>query len=376
MLLLVATACTGPSTSRRDIAVFVNGDPIPHAEVEAEADRWINANKARDASKGIIFEESGREATRALLRHEVLESLIERRLIAQQLRADNLEITEDEVDKHLQARMRALGQTPGQAAQEIEEQGKTLGDVRERIRWHTLGVEKLYTVHAADKQTLSDEAALKLYNDYPAEFDREEERRVRHILIRVNPDASAKVKQAARAKMEQLLQRIRAGEDFAALAKEYSDDELSRNRGGDRGFSGRGFIRGPGDDPFGDVAFAMKQIGEISDVVETRDGFHVIELTGLKEARRLSFEEVKDGMIADFRHREIGRFWSRFGGDLRAAANLDWTSHELFRQARAKRLQEKHNAKIERMIAREQRKAGEAPPEDGAAATELRTDVR
>jgi Parvulin-like peptidyl-prolyl isomerase len=253
--------------------------------------------------------------------------------------------------------------------------------VREKLRWHTIGVEKLYAIHAENKKSLTEAEALAMYNEYPGEFDQEEKRRVSHILVRVPPDASESAKNKVREKANRILNRLNAGESFAALARQFSDDELSRDRGGDRGFSGRGIIRGPGDDSFGDAAFAMKRIGEISDVVETSDGFHIILLTDLRPARRLAFAEVKDRIIEDFRHREIGQFWEEFGGELRARANLDWTSYELFRQAKARRRQEIHNAKIERMIAREQEKAMDAgqaasPQANDHPQPQQRTDIR
>ncbi len=377
-LSILFTGCAGKALQdRKEVAVFVNGEPILHRDVVAEADRWITANKARDQARGLLFEESGRETTRDALRRDVLEALIERKLIAQQLKADGLKITEAEVDAHLAAKAKALGRTTDQAESDIEAQGKTLADVKERVRWHHLGVEKLYNLHATERRTMTEADALKLYNEFPSEFDREEQRRVSHILIRVPPEAPEVTKRAAREKAEALLKRIRNGERLADLAALHSDDELSQERGGDRGFSGRGIIRGPGDDPFGDAAFAMKRIGEISGVVETRDGFHIIELTGLREARRLTFAEVKNDMIADFRRREIAQFWAEFGGQLRASANLDWTSHELFRQAHARRRQEIHNARIERMIARERAKAQqESAAQASAVEPELRSEAR
>lgn len=379
VLAALSLGCRNTASSdRRHVAVFVNGEPVFHRDVVAETDRWIDSNKARDAAKGLLFEESGRDVTRDILRRDVLEALIERKLIAQRLKADNLTVSDEEVSAELAARAQQMGQTLNEAAESIAAQGKSLATVREKLRWHTLGVQKLYEAHAADKQNLTEADALRMYNEYPAEFDQEEKRRVSHILIRVSPDANESTRASKHEKAARLLERIRTGENFGALAREFSEDELSRDRGGDRGFSGRGIVRGPGDDPFGDAAFAMKQAGDVSDVVTTSDGFHIIKLTDVRPARRLAFAEVKDKIIQDFRHREIGRFWEEFGGELRARANLDWTSHELFRQAEAKRRQEKHNERIERMIAREQRKTQDAQQKESAARPEpqLRTEAR
>ncbi len=107
-----------------------------------------------------------------------------------------------------------------------------------------------------------------------------------HILIRLDANASAADSAEARALAESLKQRIAAGEDFATLARQYSDDEASGARGGDLGF----FSRGRMVAPFSDAAYALEEIGDVSDVVETRFGYHLILLTGRQEPR--TYEEA------------------------------------------------------------------------------------
>src|SRR5690606_27816787 len=83
-----------------------------------------------------------------------------------------------------------------------------------------------------------------------------------------------------------LRQRVLAGEDFATLARQYSDDQASGQRGGDLGF----FDRSRMVEPFADAAYALDDVGDLSDVVETNFGYHLIKLTGRKE--RPSFDEA------------------------------------------------------------------------------------
>ncbi len=106
----------------------------------------------------------------------------------------------------------------------------------------------------------------------------EKQVRSRHILIKVPEDASADVKAAARKKIEGLLARARKGEDFAALARQYSEDEGSAKKGGDLGYNPRGRMV----KPFDDAQFALKP-GQISDVVESTFGFHIIKVEGIRE---------------------------------------------------------------------------------------------
>lgn len=107
----------------------------------------------------------------------------------------------------------------------------------------------------------------------------EEQRRARHILIRVASDAPQAERDAARARAEALLRRAQAGEDFAALAREHSDDTASARRGGDLGWNPRGRMVAP----FDEAQFATEP-GSITDhVVETTFGFHVIKVEGRRE---------------------------------------------------------------------------------------------
>ena len=119
-----------------------------------------------------------------------------------------------------------------------------------------------------------------------AEYEREKHRytglekqvRARHILIKVAPEADDKTKAAAKAKAQALRTRAAKGEDFAKLARANSEDTGSGARGGDLGYNTKGKMVAP----FDDAQFAMKP-GEISEVVESRFGFHVIKVEGVRE---------------------------------------------------------------------------------------------
>ena len=100
-----------------------------------------------------------------------------------------------------------------------------------------------------------------------------------HILIRLGPDATAADSTQALELAQTLRQRILAGEDFATLARQYSDDQASGQNGGDLGF----FSRVRMVAPFADAAYALDNVGDVSDVVQTRFGYHLIKLTGRKD---------------------------------------------------------------------------------------------
>lgn len=120
--------------------------------------------------------------------------------------------------------------------------------------------------------------------------------RVSHILFAVNAEAG-KDDATARVRGEEVLKQLHEGADFSELAKEYSDDPGSKRRGGEiPGWSDKGrFVA-----PFEAAAYALKP-GEISDLVRTQFGYHIIRLDEKRESRQQTFEEVKDRLVGDVR---------------------------------------------------------------------------
>lgn len=134
-----------------------------------------------------------------------------------------------------------------------------------------------------------DEAAMReRYEAHKINYRTPEQRKASHILIKVAKDASPEEVTAAKEKAEDILARIRKGEDFAELAKTESDDPGSAKQGGDLGFFGKGVM----DPDFEKATFALKK-GEISEPVRSSFGFHLIKLVDIKGGETKSFDEVK-----------------------------------------------------------------------------------
>ncbi len=115
----------------------------------------------------------------------------------------------------------------------------------------------------------------------------EKQVRTSHILVKVEPGAEEPVVAERKALAEDVLKRVRAGEDFAKLAAQYSDDQGSAKSGGDVGYKARGQLV----EEYEDEAFGMK-VGEVSDLVKTQFGFHIIRCDGFREGD-IPFEDVK-----------------------------------------------------------------------------------
>jgi peptidyl-prolyl cis-trans isomerase D len=145
--------------------------------------------------------------------------------------------------------------------------------------------------------TVPEAELRKYYDENVSRYTQAEERRASHILVKADKDAPAADRAAARAKADKLLAEARANPArFAELARTGSDDPGSAAAGGDLGFFGRGAMV----KPFEDAAFAMKP-GEISPVVETDYGFHVIRLDAVRGGERKSFESVRGAILDEVR---------------------------------------------------------------------------
>lgn len=140
-----------------------------------------------------------------------------------------------------------------------------------------------------------DEKALQsLYEEQSGKYVTEEQRHARHILIQVPAGADEATDQAAIQKAESALQRLDAGESFATLAEELSEDPASASNGGDLGFFGRD-VMAP---EFEEATFAL-EAGEHSSVVKTPFGYHIIELVDIKPEVATPLEEVRDELVAE-----------------------------------------------------------------------------
>ena len=138
------------------------------------------------------------------------------------------------------------------------------------------------------KPEAAEAMARAAYKAKPERFKSEEQVRARHILV-AGTDAESK------AKAEKILADIKAGGDFASLAKEHSADKSNADQGGDLGF----FTRGKMVPEFETAAFTLAKAGDVSGVVETKFGFHIIQLQEKKSAGVRPYDEVKADLVKE-----------------------------------------------------------------------------
>jgi len=151
-----------------------------------------------------------------------------------------------------------------------------------------------------ERAAVNKEDVRAYYNEHQNDFGTPEERRAAHILISVSPTAPQAEQDAAKAKAEQLLQQARQNPaGFADLARKNSQDPGSAANGGDLGFFGRGMMV----KPFEDATFSLKE-GEISGLVKSDFGYHIIKLVAVKPSRILPFDEAREGIANKLRQQK------------------------------------------------------------------------
>ena len=258
-----------------DVVARVNGEAINKADLE-------NAVKGLEGRAGGPVPADQRDR----VYRGVLDDMIAYRLLVQEVKARKIIVPESDIDAQI-AQIRGQFQTDAQFQQALTMQKMTLAAVRDDAR-SELGVEKLVETEIAGKIAVTPEAVTDFYQKNQDKFQQGARVRASHILIAVPDTADAAAKQQAKTKAEAVLKDLKGGKDFAAAAKESSQDPGSAPSGGDLGF----FEQGQMVPPFEQAAFALKP-GAMSELVESPFGFHIIKVAEKQDARVVPLEEAK-----------------------------------------------------------------------------------
>jgi peptidyl-prolyl cis-trans isomerase C len=258
-----------------DVLARVNGETV----TKSDFDRAVQAVEAR--AGGPIPPDQRDRVLRG-----VLDQLIGYKVLAQETKARNIAVPDAEIDARIN---QIRGQFPNEEAftAMLAQRKLTLEQVKSDAR-QDMAISKMIEAEIAAKIAVKPEQVTDFYAKNPDQFKEGESVRASHILIAVPKGADAAAKAQARAKAEGVLKDVKAGKDFAALAKEHSADPGSAVQGGDLGFFQQGQMVGP----FNDAAFSLAP-GAISDVVETDFGLHIIKVVEKKPGRTIPLDDVK-----------------------------------------------------------------------------------
>jgi peptidyl-prolyl cis-trans isomerase C len=220
------------------------------------------------------------------LRREAMDMLIEKELLVQAAKNSGIEVTDNAVDSEL-AKLKEPFNNDAEFQRRLDTESYTEESFREHLRSMIAAKHYIDGIRLKAMQ-VSDEDLEKFYNENTRRLTLPEQVRVRHVLLSWKPLGTGDDRKALYDKMQELLDRARGGEDFAQLATAYSNDS-TRVDGGDVGM----FRRGQMVPAFEQAAFALKP-GEISDIVETPYGLHILKLEERQDARLLPLDEIRE----------------------------------------------------------------------------------
>jgi peptidyl-prolyl cis-trans isomerase C len=309
LLWLLSATATAQGIYPGD-AVRVNGEPVSYQRFQGFYVEYRNSKGVQVGARGDQLELLKR------LRKEAMDLVIEQVLVKQAAEREGIEADPKDVDRSVEE-LRSAFNTELSYVSTLEGEGYTEESYREHVA--SMMASKIYLDRIrADAADVSDTELERYYRDNEYRLTFPERVRVRHILITWKPMGTQDDQAAIRKQMEPILERARNGEDFAALAREFSDDLATKNYGGDTGL----FHRGQMAPQFEAVAFALEP-GEISDPVETSFGVHVLKLEERREERLVPLDEVREQLRDHVRQEKMEAAVRARIDELRAAADIE-----------------------------------------------------
>lgn len=323
MLVISIAVLTMGSCARKEadgeIAARVNGAPIYASSLDMELVRY----EQQLLERGEIGD-SGEPGNRldpvrmGRFRAGALEKLIDTELLYQEAVRRGHKVAGDAVDEQ-------MGSLSAQfeSKERFEEALAELG-IKRRDLWrdlaHSMAIQEFINEEIEPTVSVTAEETRAYYDTHPELFTAPERVRARHILLRVSADAGEAAAQQARGTLEELRRRALAGEDFADLAQQYSQDP-SASAGGDLGYFG------PGDmvEPFERAAFAL-EVGGISGIVITSFGYHLIQLVDRTAPSTVEFEQIASQLALYLEDQRIGEAVTGLTRELRSKAEISVVS--------------------------------------------------
>lgn len=252
-LILISLTCLAEAKTVNRIVAWINDEIITQAEID----------KAMSMLGSDISPEQ-----RDKLQQQVLDKLIEEKLILQEAQRQEIKVSAQEVEEELD-KVKKQFKSIDDFKKAIKEEGFTEDDLRKEYEENLIKSELVDREVRANIQVSQEDLSL-LRNENSHQIN------VRHILVKTKPEAIL------------ILARLDKGEGFEDLAKKYSIDPGSKDKGGMIGF----FSRGKMVKEFSDAAFALRRPGEITGIVETKFGFHIIQLVEKKELTEKELDEI------------------------------------------------------------------------------------
>lgn len=249
------------------------------------------------------------------IQENILNRLVEEELLAQEVKKQAVEVTEADLDAEF-AKYKARFKSEEQFQNYLTHGKTTIDEIKKRLK-SSFALTKL--LEKLGKLDVPEEEVRKSYDSGIKLYTEPEQIHAVHVLVKVAENAPEAAVEAAKKKAMEALKKVKAGVEFAAVAKELSDDAMTKEKGGDLGF----FRKGVMVPKFEEAAFALKP-GELTkELVRTPFGFHVIKLIERKVERVKPFDEVKDQIKESLRNRNTFKARRELVEKLKADAKIE-----------------------------------------------------
>ncbi len=317
--VLAAPDATNSAAKSGDVITSLFGDPVvakgQGVEIKrSQLDSAVISIKSAAAARGQMM--SPEQAQ--MLEQQILQRLIQIQILLSM--ATDAEKTEG---KQLAAKQMETVLKRAGSEEALDRQLKSVGMTRDELTKKMADEATAEVVLERElKVTVTDAEVKKFYDDNPTRFEEPEMVRASHILLgtrdpNTRQPLSDEKKAAKRKLAEDILKRARAGEDFAVLAKEYSDDPGSKDKGGEYTFP-----RGVMDPAFESAAFSLST-NQISDIVTTQFGYHIIKLSEKIPAHKVELEKVSPELKKGLARREMEKLMPDFVEKLKTSHHVE-----------------------------------------------------
>jgi len=293
------------------VAAMVDESPILLSEVEQRAEPEIQRLQAENPDPQELAHRRD-----AMLR-QALQVLIDEQLLQGQLKESNVEISDQQLDEAIADVKTRNGIRDDETfVKALAHENLTMEAYRRQLR-RQLEKQKLLNTKVRGQVKVGDDDLKAEYERTYVQVTGEQEVHARHILLQLKRDASAAEDNALRQRAQEITQRLRAGADFAKLARELSDGP-SASQGGDLGYFRRGVMVAE----FEKVAFSLP-IGAVSDPVRTQFGWHVIQVIDRRKAPPPPFDTVKEELRQKLQRDQADRLTQDYLTSLRKDAAIE-----------------------------------------------------
>jgi len=247
---------------------------------------------------------------------QVLEKVIEEKLIEIEARRQGIEVTEVEIDAAIETQVAKLGVEMGDFEEILKQEGLTLEKYREKLRAELTKV-KYMKGHLRGEVEVTEEETLNYYRRHPEQFRGEAMVHIARIFLPVPLEADARERRKVNELANEIISRVAAGEEFAKLAKKYSRGSNAPN-GGDLGW-----MRPDGLIPAFKTAVASMEVGDVSGVIELRNGLNLLYMVEKKSAGVTPFEDVKEKIYQILYSQKVGEEINKIVSNLKLEVPIE-----------------------------------------------------